>query len=168
MYSILAWYIQNRAVFWGSVPDPAGCLRRSSDPLVVRGFSPSVIAASSLRHLQFSKPVEGKDAHHLMGNRGLCYHGWSWSHTKLARRNRGRQGRIVALATSWSCCWGSPWVRNMRRACIEEALLERITFRRAPTDRLALTSTLSTLNDPARSVPAKVLGPSGSKLGLFL
>src|SRR6218665_978276 len=33
-----------------------------------------------------------------------------------------REASVVALATSWSCCCGSPWVRNMRRACIEEAL----------------------------------------------
>ena len=61
----LAWNVQNRVGFWGSVPDPAGgAYDALPDPLVVRGFLPSAIAVSCLRHLQFSqlrRPMKGYD-----------------------------------------------------------------------------------------------------------
>src|SRR6218665_4166521 len=41
---------------WGSAPDPGGgAYDAPPDPLVVRGFLPSAIAASRLRRLQFFK-----------------------------------------------------------------------------------------------------------------
>src|SRR6218665_4173681 len=54
MHSILARNVQNRVGFWGSAPDPVGKLTTLPDPLVVRGFLPSAIAASRLWRLQFS------------------------------------------------------------------------------------------------------------------
>ena len=48
MYSVWVWNVQNRVGFWGSAPDPAGgAYDAPQDPLVVRGFLPSAIAASS-------------------------------------------------------------------------------------------------------------------------
>ena len=54
MYSIShEIIIQNRVRFWVSAPDPAGgAYDAPPDPLVVRGFLPSAIAASRLRRLQ--------------------------------------------------------------------------------------------------------------------
>jgi len=54
MDQILVWNAQNRFRFWGSASDPAGrAYDAPPDPLVVKGFLLSSIAASSLWHSQF-------------------------------------------------------------------------------------------------------------------
>src|SRR6218665_822400 len=96
MYSILASNVQNHVGFWGSAPDPAGgAYDAPPDPLVARGFLPSAIAASHLRHLQYphlhclqlfyppwtqTNSVKGRwlmrvggDAPELLGDRRPCY-----------------------------------------------------------------------------------------------
>src|SRR6218665_2832488 len=62
MCFVLALNVQNRVGFWGSAPDPGeGAYDAPPDPLVVRGFLPSAIAASRLWRLQFNP-----DAHVLV------------------------------------------------------------------------------------------------------
>jgi len=50
--------VRKRICFWGSAPDPAGgAYDAPPDPLVVKGFLPSAIAAPRLQRLQF--PILG-------------------------------------------------------------------------------------------------------------
>src|SRR6218665_266152 len=63
-----------------------------------------------------------------------------------------REASVVAEPPLGAAARGAHWcIDNMRRTCIAEALLERITFRWAPTKKLVPTSTPSTsLTPPIR------------------
>src|SRR6218665_1046448 len=93
----------------------------------------------------------------------------SWAEVKPhhAGEAYSREATVVMRATP--CNWGGwrPWVLSMRRACMEEAQLERSSSKWLPMVRLELTTTPRTRREPTRVAPGRIGSPKGSKSGLF-